>query len=260
MKRIPRIHIEGGIYYVTIRGDHNEEIFIEPEDYQRYLTLLKKYKEQYGFKLFAFVLLANHLCLLIELKEGITLSDIMHDFNGNYTKYFNKKYSLKGHLFQESYKVNLLEKAQYLIYMSAYIHLYPHWLNLIPQTVVYPYSSYPAYLYYAELKDDCANTKLGLSGLDLVMTQEIMEVLSAVKEKNYVDYLRSISRDEIKIFAKDLKKKMVLGSEEFKEAAGVKIKAYWQEKYRQEVVFLQQRINDLEAEAEKAKVWEEELR
>jgi len=59
--------------------------------------------------------------------------------------------------------------------------------------------------------------------------------------------------------ALDLKKGMVLGSEEFKETVKSKIKAYWQEKYRQELAFLQQRLNDLELE-EGVREWEEELR
>ena len=253
------MHIEGGLYYVTIRGDHDEEIFKETEDYQGYLNLLKKYKEQYGFKLFAFVLLPNHLRLLIELKEGIILSDIMHDLNGNYTKYFNRKYIRKGHLFQERYKMNLMEKTHYLIYMSAYIHLYPQWLNLAPKAAVYPYSSCPVYLYYAGLKGDYENTKPELFGFEVGMKQEIMEVLGALEEKNYANYLGSISREEIKIFAKHLKKGTVMGSQEFREEVRLKIEAHWQEKYRQKMVSLSQCISDFENEKGKLKELEEKL-
>ena len=235
MENIPRMHIEGGFYYVTTRGDDGEEVFKDAKDYQAYLSLLRKYKEQYGFKLFAFVLLPNHLRLLIELKEGITLSDIMHDLNGNYSKYFNKKYGLRGHLFQERYKMNLMEKTLYLIYMSAYIHLYPQWLNLAPNAASYPYSSYPLYLYYAGFNGDYTNTKPKPFGFDVGMKQEIMEVLSELIEKNYVNYLGRISREEIRFFAKQLKKEIVLGSEEFREAVRLKMEAYWQEKYQQEM-------------------------
>ncbi len=250
MTRIPKIHIEGALYYVTTRGDNNEDIFKAPEDYQGYLNLLKKYKEQYGFKLFAFVLLPDHPRLLIELKEGITLSDIMHDLNGNYTKYFNRKYSLKGHLFQERYQMNLMEKAQYLIYSSACIHLYPQWLNLAPKAAVYPYSSYPIYLYYTRLKSDCVYTGQEPFGFDVEMQQEIMEVLGALGEKNYEDYLESISKEEIKIFAKHLKKSTILGSPEFSEAMRLKIEAYREEKYCQAMASLKQCLSGFKIEKE----------
>jgi len=234
MLKMPHIHIEGGFYYVTIRGNGDEEIFKDAEDYHAYLNLLKKYKERYGFKLFVFVLLPNHLRLLIELKEGITLSEIMHDLNGNYSKYFNRKYGLRGHLFQERYKINLMEKTLYLTYMSAYIHLYSQWLNLV-SNANYSYSSYPLYLYYAGFNGNYINTKPEFFGFDVGMKQEIMEVLSDLVEKNYANYLGCISREEIRFFAKHLKKEIVLGSEEFREAVRLKMEVHWQEKYQQEM-------------------------
>ena len=162
-----------------------------------------------------------------------------------------KKYSLKGHLFQEKYKMNLMEKSIYLIYMSAYIHLYPQWLNLAPNTAVYPYSSYPIYLYYSQLKGDCVDAEQKPFGFDLEMEKEIMEVLGGLGEKNYADYLESISAmKEIKTFAKLLKNRVILGSEEFKEAARLKIETHRQEKYRQKLVSLKQRISGFELEKE----------
>ena len=140
MRKIPRIHIPGAIYYVTSRGDHNEEIFKASGDYQTYLTLLNKYKEKHGFKLFSFCLLPNHLHLLIELKEGLTLSDVMHDLSSNYTKYFNGKYSRKGHLFQERYKVVLAQKQIYLAPISEYIYQNPVKLGLCKNAEEYEYS------------------------------------------------------------------------------------------------------------------------
>ena len=234
MLRMPYIHIEGGFYYVTICSDNDEEIFKDAEDYQAYLNLLKKYKEQYGFKLFAFVLLPNHLCLLIELKEKVTLSDIMHDLNGNYSKYFNKKYGLRGHLFQERYKMNLMEKTLYLIYMSAYIHFYPQWLNLV-SNANYSYSSYPLYLYYSGFNGNSINTKPELFGFDVGIKQEIMEVLSELVERNYANYLGCVSREEIRFFAKQLKKEIVLGSQKFREAVRLKMETHCQEKFQQEI-------------------------
>lgn len=203
MAKIPRTHIEGAVYYVTSRGDNEEEIFKDNEDYQRYLELLKKYKEQYGFKLFAFVLLPTHLHLLIELKEGITLSDIMHDLNANYTKYFNGKRERKGHLFQERYKMNLLEKAPYLLsYMAAYMHLNPKILGLAADVKDYAYSSYPLYI--------------GKEG-PLNMQNEIKEALGYLGEREYAEYLNGIPKEEMDAFSRDLVKKPILGSIEFIE-------------------------------------------
>jgi len=206
MTKIPRTHIEGAVYYVTSRGDNEEGIFKDNEDYQKYLELLKKYKEQYGFRLFAFVLMPNHLHLLMGLKEGLTISDIMHDLNANYTKHFNGKYQRKGHLFQERYKMNLLEKAPYLLsYMVAYMHLNPKILGLVSDVKDYMYSSYPLYI--------------GKEGnyQPLNMQSEIKEALEYLAEKDYAGYLKGITREEIEAFSRDLVKKPILGSAEFIE-------------------------------------------
>ncbi len=208
MTRIPKIHIEGALYYVTTRGDNNEDVFKALEDYKTYLGLLTKYKEQYGFKLFSFVLAPNHLHLLFELKVGISISDIMHDLNANYTKYFNSKYERKGHLFQERSKMVLAEKDIYLLPLIAYTHLNPSSLDIVSNINDYPYSSH--ILYSAINAPDSI-----FEGLDLV--EEMNEVLKKlpVNHSSYADFMKNISKKEMEILGNDLKKKVILGSEEF---------------------------------------------
>ena len=204
--KIPRTHIEGALYYVTSRGDNNENIFKDNHDFDSYLDLLKKYKEQYGFKLFSFVLMPNHLHLLIELKEGLTISDIMHDLNANYTKYFNSRYESKGHLFQERYKMVLLEKEQYLIPVSAYIHLNPRALGLTTQPQAYAYGSYALF---------CGSRPQNLLRLD--MQDEIREMSGYLGGKKYEDVLSAITAAEMEVLGKDLSKQIILGRGEFIE-------------------------------------------
>jgi len=203
MKKMPRTHIEGAVYYVTSRGDHNWEIFKDSRDYMVYIEFLKKYKAQYGFKLFAFCLLPNHLHLLIELKKGVTISNIMHDLNSNYTKYFNGRYNKKGHLFQERNRTILAEKAPYLLAMTAYIHLNPKARNLVSEIKDYPYSSYPLYI----------NGSQGGLNLD----EEAKEIAEYLKGKTYADFLNRVTKEEMEILGGDLSKKLILGSEEFAE-------------------------------------------
>lgn len=141
MGRVPRINIKGALYYVTSRGDHEQDLFKSDADYSAYLELLKKYKEQYAFKLFAFVLLPNHIHLLIELTGDCTISQIMHALNSNYTKYFNGRYDRKGHLFQERYKMVIAEKAPYTSSITSYIHEHPVRLGIVKTAGEYKYSS-----------------------------------------------------------------------------------------------------------------------
>lgn len=99
MARKPRIHYYGAITHSIARGNNKENIFYENADKAKYLDLLKKYRDKYDFLLYAYVLMDNHLHLLIEVRD-IPLSGIMHGLQLSYTQYFNKKYGRVGHIFQ----------------------------------------------------------------------------------------------------------------------------------------------------------------
>ena len=146
MPRLPRVYIEGILYYVTSKGGHNQDIFIKPSDYHEYIALIDKYKKQYGFNLFSYVLLPTNLHLLIELKNNIGISNIMHDINSLYTKIFNSQYNRKGHLFQERFKAAFAEKEAYLLPLTRHIHMNPKYSGVAGELRDYPYSSYPQFL------------------------------------------------------------------------------------------------------------------
>ena len=70
MARKPRVHFPGALYHVIARGNRRQEIFIDNQDYERYLNFLKEYKEKYDFILYAYALMPNHVHLLIEVREA----------------------------------------------------------------------------------------------------------------------------------------------------------------------------------------------
>ena len=206
MARLPRIDIEGALYYVTSRGVHEEAIFKADEDYHKYLELLDNYKTQYGFKLFAFVLLPHHLHLLIELKEGVSISAIMHDVTPTYTKYFNGRYGRKGHLFQGRFRAVLVEKEPYVARLTRYIHLNPERVGLVKELKDYPYSSYSLYI--------SVKTPAGDDSMIPDLGAEIREVISNLKIA-YEDFMRGATEDELKALRKGLRRGGSLGSKEF---------------------------------------------
>jgi REP element-mobilizing transposase RayT len=76
MARKPRIEFEGAFYHVIARGNQRQKIFKDEEDFKKYLNLLTFYKERYKYHLYAYVLMNNHVHLLIETRE-IPLSKII---------------------------------------------------------------------------------------------------------------------------------------------------------------------------------------
>lgn len=209
MPRQPRVYLEDALYYVTSKGDDHQRIFQDEEDFKTFLGLLKKYKTQYGFKLFAFCLLPNHFHLLIEIsmqKEQIyktsALSGIMHDLKSSYTKYFNGKYKRKGHLFRERYKSALIEKKPYLLKLSSYIHLNPKRLNLVSHPEQYPYSSYAFYL-SREIP------------FDAPLGEEKEEILDLLRGEDYAQFIeRAVDEPDFLSLRRSLLKG-ILGSDDF---------------------------------------------
>jgi len=69
MARKPRIEYEGAFYHVITRGNQRQRVFKNRDDYERYLKILGNYKIQYDYVLYAYVLMSNHVHLLIETRE-----------------------------------------------------------------------------------------------------------------------------------------------------------------------------------------------
>ena len=203
MPRSPRIHIKDALYYITCRVDSNEKIFQDKEDYDMFLKLLEKYKPQHEFKLFAYALMPDHLHLLMELPKG-NLSELMHDINSSYTKYFNGRYDRKGHLFRERFRAALIEKDPYLAKVSAYVHLNPKELKMAEDLKSYPYSSYCFYLEKEEGKTPA-----------LDMAGEINEILGYLKETGYADFVQSLDLKEKTELHKRLHRQGIVGSDAF---------------------------------------------
>jgi len=225
MPRLPRIYIEGAVYFITCRGENEQNIFNDEKDYLMFLELLKKYKDQYDIKIFGFVLMPNHLHLLIEMKANLPdgsaikksqeISEFMHSLNNAYTKYFNSRYGRKGHLFRERFKAALVEKENYLLKMTVYMHLNPEKLNLIPDSRNYPYSSYPSYL----------NQEIpGPTGINL--KEEIREVFKLLGGKCYEEFVKEMTQEETEFLHRKLQRGGIVGSDEFERRVRSEIQAY----------------------------------
>ena len=215
MARLPRIYIKGILYYVTCRGIHNQNIFKDKEDYQMFLELLKKYQQQYGIRLFSFVLLPDHLHLLLEVTgEENDISGFMHSLNNTYTKYFNGRYQRKGHLFQGRFKAALVEKAPNLSTLTAYMHLNPKRLNLVSDAKNYPYSSCGYYLNNT-VKDKQFN-----------LEQEIAEVLSLLEGRGYEGFVNELTYEQGDELHKRLQRGGIVGSDEFVDKIRKEVDSY----------------------------------
>ena len=86
-----------------------------------------------------------HYHMLVLLKED-GLSRRMQLFSISYTKAINKRYDRVGALFQEAFQAKHVDRNEYLVHLSRYIHLNPVLADLVRQAEEWEFSSYREYL------------------------------------------------------------------------------------------------------------------
>ncbi|VBB06622.1 Hypothetical protein LUCI_1858 [Lucifera butyrica] len=144
MARKPRVHYEGAVYHVIARGNNRASVFGTDEEKQKYLEIISNYKERYGFQLYAYVVMDNHVHLLLQVGR-IPLAKIMQGVQQRYTQYYNWRQKHSGHVFEQRYKAFLCEKESYLITLICYIHQNPVRAN-IQGGIDYRWSSHHSYV------------------------------------------------------------------------------------------------------------------
>lgn len=145
MARKPRVECTGALYHVIVRGNQRQKVFLADDDHRQYIERLKFYQKRHAFALYAYVLMPNHVHLLIEQGET-PLSKAMQGIQQSYTNYYNRKYGKSGHLFQGRYKAILCDRDAYLLELIRYIHLNPVRAGMVEQPHKYPWSSHHSYL------------------------------------------------------------------------------------------------------------------
>lgn len=145
MARKPRVHFPGALYHVMARGNQGQAIFTDDADRRRYLDLLQESQRRYNYRLYAYVLMGNHVHHLIEVGQT-PLARVMQNILFRYTRYWNAKYKKIGHLFQGRYRAILCDKNNYLLELIRYLHLNPVRSKLVQDPDRYRWSSHTAYL------------------------------------------------------------------------------------------------------------------
>jgi len=145
MARKPRVQFPGAFYHVLARGNRREAIFLDDKDRKEHLRRLREAQRRFEFTLYAYVLMPNHVHLLLETGL-VTLSRIMQWLGTTYTQYFNRRHSKIGHLFQGRYKAILCDREGYLLSLVRYLHVNPVRAGLVKDPAEYAWSSHRTYL------------------------------------------------------------------------------------------------------------------
>ena len=144
MPRILRTFGPKRTNHIIIRGINKQDIFLDKQDKEKFMKEIRNTKEKYHFDLYAYVIMPNHVHMLIHDKEE-NISIIMNSLQTRYVNYFNKKYERIGHLFQDRYLNKMIEDEEYFRNTIRYIHKNPEKAMLATKEQ-YQWSSYQDYM------------------------------------------------------------------------------------------------------------------
>lgn len=146
MARLPRLTVTGYPHHVILRGNNRQDIFKATADYQRMLDLLAEHSKVQGVDIHAYVLMSNHLHLLVTPQQDQALPKMMQAVGRSYVQVFNKVHGRTGTLWEGRYRSTLIQTDRYLLACMAYIDLNPVRAHMVAQPEDYVWSSHAHYI------------------------------------------------------------------------------------------------------------------
>jgi putative transposase len=142
MARQPRYVLPGQPQHVIQRGNNRDVIFVAEPDYRFYLEKLKNACDNIGCEVHAYVLMTNHVHLLMTPHEEDSLSRVMQSLGRRYVQYYNCRHRRTGTLWEGRYRATLVDAESYLLTCYRYIELNPVRAGMVSDPAEYPWSSY----------------------------------------------------------------------------------------------------------------------
>ena len=144
MPRRPRIHLPDVPIHLVQRGHNREACFFTNEDFLAYREWLADALKKSGCKLHAYVLMTNHVHLLLTPPSSQAVSQLVMSLGRRYVQYINKTYKRTGTLWDSRYKSSLVHADDYLLLCQRYIELNPVRACMVEDPAQYRWSSYRA--------------------------------------------------------------------------------------------------------------------
>lgn len=150
MPRKPRYYLAGVPCHVILRGHNREPCFSAPDDFRYYLQCLREACLKHDAAIHAYVLMTNHLHLLMTPVESDGISRVLQSVGRRYVQYVNVSYRRSGTLWEGRHKASLIDTEHYLMCCYRYIELNPVRAGMVHKPADYPWSSFQANAYGKE--------------------------------------------------------------------------------------------------------------
>lgn len=210
MPRQPRLDLPGYAMHVTQRGVNRCAIFADEADRHHYRRLLREASKAHSVAIHAFVLMDNHVHLLLTSSQAGGLSRAMREVGQNYVQAFNARHGRSGTLWQGRFKSCLVDSDRYLLTVIRYIELNPVRAALVDKPEDYRWSS--------------VHTHLGKACDPLITPHPLYLALGSgptERQSVYERWLRAgVNEEDLVAIRQHLAQERVLGNERFQHMIG----------------------------------------
>lgn len=191
MARLPRYFLPDQPQHVIQRGNNRQPIFFAAEDYARYLGWLAEAATEHGSAVHAYVLMTNHVHLLISPRTAESIPRTLQSLGRRYVRHVNLREQRTGTLWEGRYRATVVDSEAYLLACSRYIELNPVRARMVRHPRDYPWSSWA---HHAEGKPDplVRNHALyrALGGTPATRQQAYRDLFRTALDPGFVEDLR----------------------------------------------------------------------
>jgi putative transposase len=144
MPRRARVCLPRVPLHIIQRGNNRQACFYTDEDYRFYLDWLREYAAKTRCQVHAYVLMTNHVHLLLTADDVQGAGALMKALGQRYVQYVNRSYRRSGTLWEGRFRSCLTQEESYLLACMRYIELNPVWADMVAHPGEYRWSSYRA--------------------------------------------------------------------------------------------------------------------
>jgi REP element-mobilizing transposase RayT len=184
------------------RGNHREKIFKDDFQKERFLYYLEHFSKKFNIKCYAYCVMENHFHIFLSTPEA-NLQKFMKNLNNAYANWYRKIDNDIGPVFSGRYKAILVDKDNYAVEVTNYIHMNPVRAGLVKKPADYKYSSI---MFYINPVEDFFVDSFFILGFYGVSLKEASK--KYLKQQNFFNE---------KKFKRTIYKKIAVGSNDFIE-------------------------------------------
>lgn len=205
MARRLRLHLPGGFYHVTLRGNHQQPIFLADCHHGWLERIVEDAVAEENARIHAYCWMTNHIHILAQVSDR-PLGRLMLRIASRFARAVQSQLATTGHLFERRYHARLVDVDRYLLAVVRYIHLNPVAAGLVQDPAAYRWSSHRAYA--------------GLTSCPWLTTSFVMRMLgpgTAAADRQYraLMYETTADEDALRMVNGASRESQVLGDDEF---------------------------------------------